>query len=120
MSVYGLELYDENGGRTLSVTDRVGRFLGIFTVPSVPTRSSRTFKFEVPAHHLEFGELFFWYNPVYDTAWHWNPNLIKHYDPEVTIDINLSFNILTVNINVGWSPFSSGELGEFQIFYGVR
>ena len=117
MSKYGLELSDEKGNVTLSISDRLGRFLGRFTVPYVRNGNTKTTKFVIPEAHRGLGMIFLYYNPQWkaDASFGDSP-----FTPDVTIDIVNTQEEITVTVRVVKSQYveNSGQ-ESFEVWYGV-
>lgn len=118
---YGLEIYNQKGEKTLSVTDRMGRFLGKFTVPFVPKNSTREFIFTIPENHRGLGEIFLWYNPLWKIEGGSSPGSSDTIQtPDVTNIIRIESTRIVVNTSVKAKVFEQFTGQEaFVIWYGV-
>lgn len=113
MSKYGIELYDENGDVSLSVSDRLGRFLGSFWVNGI-VEGSRTTVFDIPKEHQELGEIFTWFDPGWRV-------FRLHYAaaPQINNTIMVSNTQIRVSITSRKSTNGAGQNG-FMVWYGVK
>lgn len=111
MAEYGLEAWDASGKKTLSINDRLGRFLGSFRVPEQLSNGSRRTIFNIPVEHQNKGRIFVWYDPQW-VVWH-------EFAPGVTNVVTITSNQIIVDISVyDRSTDGVGQLA-FDIFYGV-
>lgn len=119
MGKYGLELFNAQGKKTLSISDRLGRFLGSFTVPAVYQGETRRFVFPIPAEKQGLGGLFLVFNPEYRST-------IDPYDTFFMCDTNINVYIsrgveVVAEISIENLRYEQDKLyvPSFKILYGV-
>lgn len=109
MAAYGLEVYDTNGRKVLTIGDSLGRIVGQFTVPALSKGQTRTDSFTASAEATKYGKIFVWMNP--HDYWH---------ESSATTPYAASRTIITINgRNIQVVSYAEHGRGSFPLYYGV-